>query len=115
MQYLVKILLTAVAVVVISETAKRSTLAGAVLASIPIISVLALFWLYIDTQDVARVSALASQVFWLVLPSLVFFLVLPLLLKHGIGFYPSILTSMGVTAGCYIGVLWILRRFGVAF
>lgn len=70
--YLTKIALTAVLVVVISEIAKRSTFMGALLTSIPLISILAMFWLYIDTKDTAKVSALATSVFWLALPSLIF-------------------------------------------
>ena len=82
--YIVKIVVTAILVVLISEIAKRSSFVGALLASIPIISVLAMFWLYMDTNDVLKVSSFASSVFWLVLPSLVLFISLPLLLKHGV-------------------------------
>jgi hypothetical protein len=68
-------------VLAISEIARRSSFAGALLASIPLVSVLAIIWLYVDTKDVAKVSALSTSVFWLVLPSLVLFVTLPVLLK----------------------------------
>jgi len=87
--YLVKIVITSVLIVLISEIAKRSSFVGALLASAPIISVAAIFWLYIDTKDVTKVSALTSSVFWLVLPSLALFVTLPLFLKHGLNFYLS--------------------------
>jgi hypothetical protein len=90
MQYLIKITITAVLVVAISEVAKRSSFAGAVLASVPLISVLALFWLYIETENIERVSELSTSVFWLVLPSLALFVALPLMLRQGINFYFSI-------------------------
>ena len=67
--YLVKIALTTVLIVAISEIAKRSSLIGAILASVPLVSVLAMLWLYIETRDVGKVSTLATSVFWLVLPS----------------------------------------------
>ena len=99
--YLTKIALTAVLVVVISEIAKRSTFMGALLTSIPLISILAMFWLYIDTKDTAKVSALATSVFWLALPSLIFFIALPLLLKQNINFYLSMSISMALTVVSY--------------
>lgn len=79
--YIVKILLTTASIVAISEIAKRSSFFGALLASIPLISVLAMLWLYIDTKDVSKISSLSMNVFWLVIPSLTLFLSLPFFLK----------------------------------
>jgi len=111
--YLIKIAITTILIVVISEVAKRSSFAGALLASIPLISVLAMFWLYIDTKDITKVSALATSVFWLVLPSLALFIALPLLLKQGLHFYLSISLSIGLTIGCYWLMVTILNYYGV--
>lgn len=113
MYYLAKIIVTTALIVTISEIAKRSSFVGAILASIPLISVLAMFWLYIDTKDVTRVSALATSVFWLILPSLALFVTLPALLKQGLAFYPSIGISIGITVGCYFLMVSILNHFGV--
>lgn len=63
--YLTKIVITTFLIVLISEIAKRSSFIGALLASIPLISVLAMMWLYIDTKDVDKVRSLATSVFWL--------------------------------------------------
>ncbi len=111
--YLTKIAITTVLIVAISEIAKRSSFAGAILASIPIVSVLAMLWLYVDTKDVAKVSALATSVFWLVLPSLVLFITLPLLLKQGLHFYSSIGLSIGFTIGAYWLMVVVLNHYGV--
>jgi hypothetical protein len=111
--YLVKIVITTILIVAISEIAKRSTLIGAILASIPLVSVLAMTWLYVDTKDVEKVSALSISVFWLVLPSLALFVTLPLLLKSGFNFYLSISISIVVTAGCYFLMVTVLNHFGV--
>ena len=111
--YLIKIIITTVLIVAISEIAKRSSFIGAVLASVPLISILAMTWLYIDTKDVAKVSALATSVFWLVLPSLAFFVALPLLLRQGVNFYLSISLSIVVTAGCYWLMVTALGHYGV--
>lgn len=111
--YLVKLAVTALLIVAISEIAKRSSLAGAVLASIPLVSVLAMIWLYVDTRDVTRVSALATSVFWLVLPSLALFVALPVLLKQGVHFTLSISISIAITVGCYFLMIAVLNHFGV--
>ena len=111
--YLVKIAITTTLIVTISEIAKRSTLVGAVLASIPLISVLAMFWLYLETKDTSQVGTLATSVFWLILPSLVLFITLPLLLKQGMNFYPSIALSILATIFCYFIMISILHYFGI--
>ena len=111
--YLVKIAITTILIVVISEVAKRSTFVGAILASVPLISVLAMIWLYIDTKDVTKISSLSIGVFWLVIPSLALFLALPLLLKQGLNFYLSISISIGLTVGCYWIMVSALDHFGV--
>ena len=111
--YLVKIAITTVLIIAIAEIAKRSSFAGALLASVPLVSVLAMFWLYIDTKDVTKVSALSTSVFWLVLPSLALFVTLPVLLKQGLNFYLSMSISIGITLGCYFLMISLLNHFGV--
>lgn len=111
--YIAKVAVTAVLVVLIAEISKRSSFIGAVLASVPLTSVLAMLWLYIDTGDVGKVSALASSIFWLVLPSLALFIALPILLTKGLGFYPSLAVSIAITAICYWLMVVTLRHYGV--
>ncbi len=111
--YIFKIAITTVLIVAIAEIAKRSSLYGALLASVPLVSVLAMIWLYIDTKDATKVSTLATSVFWLILPSLALFVSLPLLLKQGINFYTSISIAIGLTVVCYATLLLILNQFGI--
>ena len=111
--YIVKVIISAVLIVAISEISKRSSLIGAVLASIPLVSVLAMIWLYVDTRDVDRVAGLASSIFWLVLPSLALFIALPLLLKLGYNFYLSMGASIMITIGCYGLMITVLNRYGI--
>lgn len=112
--YVLKIAITAALVVVISEISKRSSFTAAILASVPIISVLAILWLFIETKDAVKVAALSSSVFWLVLPSLALFIVLPVLLKYGVNFYLSLSASIGITIGCYFLLILIAKKFGVS-
>jgi hypothetical protein len=111
-QYLVKVVVTALLVVAISEVSKRSSFFGALLASVPVISVLAMIWLYNDTRDPAQVAALSKSVFWLVLPSLALFLLLPMLLAKGYHFYLSLAASIGATALIYLAAISVTRHLG---
>lgn len=111
--YVAKIFITTVSIILISEVAKRSSFFGALLASIPLVSVLAMIWLYIDTKDILKVSSLATSVFWLVIPSLALFVSLPLLLKGGINFYLSLIISIGITILCYWLLITLLNVFGI--
>ncbi len=105
--------LSALLIVLISEVAKRSTWLGAILASLPITSLLAFCWLYQDTGDTTQIAALSRGIFWLVLPSLVLFIALPILLEHGITFVWAMLLACGLTALAYGAMSWGLPRIGV--
>ena len=111
--YIIKIAVTVVLVVLISEVAKRSSLIGAILASVPLVSVLGIMWLYIDTKDVNKINDLATSIFWLVLPSLALFITLPVLLKREMNFYFSMGISIVVTILCYYTMILVLGRFGI--
>ncbi len=111
--YILKFFVSALIIVLVSEIAKRSSGFAALIASLPLTSLLAIIWLHIDGSESTQIAELSSQIFWLVLPSLVLFLVLPLLLKQGIGFWSSLAFSATATIVCYFALLPLLRRFGV--
>lgn len=112
MIYLVtKYATTALIVVLVSELAKRSTLAGAILASIPTVSVLAMIWIYLETRDTGRLAAFSVDVVWLVLPSLVLFVVLPTLLRAGVGFWWSLAAGVAATTLAYWGSVHLMTWF----
>jgi hypothetical protein len=111
--YVVKVLVTVAVVVAVSEIAKRSAFWGAVLASLPLISLLAFVWLYVDTHDVQRVADLSQGIFWLVLPSLTMFLLLPFLLRSGWSFWYSLAVACVATVMAYFGVIWFLQKLGI--
>jgi hypothetical protein len=115
MLYALKVLLTAILAVAISEVSKRSTLLGGIIASLPLTSLLAFVWLYGETGDTAKIANLSNSVFWYVLPSLVLFLVLPLLLVRGFGFWLSLGIASALTFLAYLLMTALLSRFGVTF
>lgn len=111
--YIVKLLLSALVIVAVSEIAKRSGYWGGVIASLPLVSILAITWLYIDTQDAVKVAALARSTVWFVVPSLAFFIVLPLMLGAGRSFVVSMVFALAVTAASYLIMASVLQKYGV--
>jgi len=111
--YIDKVVLTAAVVVAVSEVAKRSTFWSAALASLPLTSILAFVWLYLDTTDTARVAELSHSILWLVLPSLTLFIVLPILLRSGVAFWLGLVVACIATAIAYLAMVWCLNRFGI--
>lgn len=111
--YAIKVAVTAIVVVAVAEIAKRSPIWAALLASLPLTSLLAFVWLYVDTGERERVAELAQGILWLVLPSLVLFVTLPLMLRAGWGFWTSLASSCAATAGAYLAMVWVLGRVGI--
>ena len=112
--YVLKTAVTVALVVLVSEISKRSSVAGALLASVPLVSVMAFVWLYVDTRDTAQVAALARNIGWLVLPSLALFIALPIMLTRGYGFYLSLAMSIALTVVAYLLALLVGRQLGVS-
>ena len=86
----IKAALSGIIIMVASEVARRSPSYGALLISLPLVSILSLIWLWRDTGDSQRVAALSEATFWLVLPTLPMLLVLPALLRHGVEFWGAL-------------------------
>ena len=108
MPYLTKIVLSVVMVLAISETTKRFGFWGSLLASLPVLSVISMIWIYTDTKDIQKISAFSTQVFWFILPSVGLFLTLPCFLSR-YSFYLSLTLSCLVTIGLYLMMLGIFR------
>ena len=113
-QYLIKLILSAAIIVVVSEVAKRSTLIAAIVVSLPLITMLSLIWLYIDTRDLEKVSQLSMSIFWLVIPSLSFLLILPQLLRYQLNFFLSIALSSAAMVVVYLVTIAGLRKLGIS-
>ncbi|UPT73984.1 MAG: DUF3147 family protein [Elusimicrobiota bacterium] len=112
MSFAIKLVLSALIIAAASELGKRSTAAGAILISLPLSSLLAVTWLYVETKDAGRVAAMTTGIFWAILPSLLFFLVLPALLKRGWGYWPALGASCAATAGGYAAYAALMSRIG---
>lgn len=112
--YAVKVTLSALAIVAISEIAKRHSGFAALVAAIPLTSLLAFVWLHIEGMPASQIANLSNDIFWLVLPSLVLFVSLPLLLRQGVHFWPALAVSVAATVAAYLLLLPLLRRLGVS-
>lgn len=110
---LLKAALSGVIIAIVSEVARRAPGLGALIASLPLISVLGMIWLWRDTQDTARMADHAFATFWFVLPSLPMFLAIPLLLNRGMGFWPALAIGCAMTVVLYLAMVWVLGQFGV--
>ena len=111
--FILKCALSGIIVAVVSEVAKRSPAFGALIVSLPLVSLLGIIWLWRDTADTARIASHAESTFWYVLPSLPMFLVLPAMLRAGIGFWPSMGAGCALTIILYLVTAWSLARFGI--
>lgn len=109
-QYIIKVIISALVIVAVSEIGKRNSFWAAVVASLPLTSLLAFVWLHVETGDADRIAELAQGIFWLVLPSLVLFLLLPVLLRAHWGFWPSLAVSCVVTAAAYGAMMWVMSK-----
>jgi hypothetical protein len=114
MLYLVlKALLSGVIIMAVSEIAKRSPAFGALVASLPLVSLLAIMWLWRDTGDTKRIADHAEATFWYVLPSLPMFLAFPALLRSSMPFWWALLASCVLTVVLYFATVIVAARFGV--
>ena len=116
MMYLIlKTLISAIVIVVVSEIAKRYTWTAAIIVSLPLTSLLAFVWLYWDTRDSQKVIELSYSTIVMSLPSFIFFIIFPLLLKIKQNFIISLIISIICTALAYIIFMFIIKKFNFNF
>jgi len=110
---LIKAAISGVLVALVSEVARRFPGIGGLIASLRLVSVLAMIWLWRDTHDPVRMAAHASATFWFVLPSLPMFLLIPELLRRGAGFWPSLVAGCALTIALYSLMVWLGPKLGL--
>src|SRR5438552_2083534 len=104
----VKAALSGVIIAIVSEVTRRSPALGALIVSLPLVSILGILWLWHDTSDAERVATHTQSTFWYVLPTLPMFLVMPALLRDGNGFWTTLSVCCALTAVLYLGMIWLL-------
>lgn len=111
--FVLKAALSGLLIAAISEIARRSPGVAALVASLPLISILGMIWLWRDTGDSARIATHAEATFWYVLPSLPMFLLMPWMIRSGLGFWLSLAVGCAVTFGLYMLLVWLAPRFNL--
>ena len=107
-----KYLLSAGVIVLISEVAKRSDKLGAMIAALPIVTLLAMIWLYVENQPKEKITNYAWYTFWYVLPTLPMFLAFPFLHQR-LGFWLSLASWAAISVVCFILLASLLKQFGI--
>ncbi len=109
----IKAALSGIIVAIVSEVAKRYPGVGALIASLPLVSVLGMIWLWRDKPDVANMAAHVEATFWFVLPSLPMFLLIPVLLRGGVSFWAALAVGCALTIALYLTMILIGPKFGL--
>tara|TARA_B100000900_G_scaffold383064_1_gene370705 strand:- start:147 stop:500 length:354 start_codon:yes stop_codon:yes gene_type:complete len=115
MKYIfLKIIISSGIITLVSEISKKSSFIGGLVASIPLISVLSMVWLYIDSKDIVKkIKNLSTSIFWMVIPSLIFFLSIPILINIGFNFWHSLIIAIILTISFYFLTISILSQCGI--
>ena len=114
MTYLfLKAAISGILIALASEVARRNAGIGALIASLPLVSILGMIWLWRDTQDPVRLANHAQATLWYVAPSLPMFLIIPALLRAGFGFWLALGVGCAVTILLYLLVIWAAPRLGI--
>lgn len=112
---IIKAALSGVLIAIISEVAKRYPGLGGLIASLPLVSVLGMIWLWRDKPDAANMAAHAEATFWFVLPSLPMFLAIPALLRSGWSFWAALAAGCALTVLLYALMVAFGPRLGIRF
>lgn len=111
--FILKSALSGVIIAAIAEIARRSPVLAALLASLPLVSVLGMIWMWQEGQALPQIARHSEATFWLVLPSMPMFLVVPGLIRSGMGFWTSLLVGCAGTVALYLLLLWIGPKLGL--
>tara|TARA_B100000683_G_scaffold51191_1_gene48706 strand:+ start:1216 stop:1566 length:351 start_codon:yes stop_codon:yes gene_type:complete len=107
-----KYLTTALVVVIITEVAKRNDKLGGLIGALPLITIMALVWLYFEKQGYEKIANHAWYTFWYVIPTLPMFLAFPFIYKVT-GFWLSLLLCILITGICFAVLAFIVKQFGI--
>lgn len=108
-----KAILSGLIIAAVSEIAKRQPTLGALVASLPLVSLLGMILLWREKPDAENMATHSAATFWYVLPSLPMFLLIPALLRSGMNFWVALALGCVLTIALYLAMSWIGPRFGL--
>ena len=109
----VKAVVSGIIIAIVSEVARRSPGWGALIVSLPLVSILGMLWLWRDTHDPVRLAAHAQATFWFVLPTLPMVLLIPAMLRQGYSVWLALGLGCALTILLCLAVTLIGARFGL--
>lgn len=109
----IKAIISGILIALVSTIAKRYPGFGALIASLPLVSVLGMIWLWHDKPDAENMALHSAATFWYVLPSLPMFLLIPALLRLGWPFWAALTAGCFLTIGLYLAMTWIGPKCGL--
>ncbi len=111
MLYLIKTLIAALIIVAVGEVSRRSSVLAAFLLALPIVSITALVWIYIESKDKVKIADISYETFWYVIPTLPMFVLLSWMLRNDYNFYIALFICCVLTAGLFAATQFILTKF----
>ena len=108
-----KAVLSGTLIVAIAEIGKRLPAMGALIASLPLVSVLGMILLWRARPDAENMALHAEATFWYVLPSLPMFLAIPAMLRSGWPFWLALGLGCALTMALYLLMMQLGPRFGL--
>jgi len=112
-QLVAKALLAGVMIAAIAELGRRLPAMAALVASLPLVSVLGMIFLWHAKPDAENMAVHAEATFWYVLPSLPMFLAIPAMLRSGVNFWVALLAGCALTVALYLLMMNLGPRFGL--
>ena len=113
---ILKYLITAALVVAISKIAKYSDRLGALIAALPMVTVLAMTWMFFEYKGQEQTEKIANHAyytFWYVIPTMPMFLLMPWMLRKGVHYGWVLLAGCVLTVVLFVITAWIMKRFGI--
>lgn len=108
-----KFLVTSFIIVLVSEVAKRTDKIGALIASLPFVTIMVMIWLYVEKQGAEKIANHAYYTLWFVVPTLPMFAQIPYMLRKGYNFWLTLGVGILVTFLSFLITVWIGKKFGV--
>lgn len=111
--FIIRALLSGLIIATIAALGRKAPALAALVASLPLISILGMIWLWRDTSDSRLLADHAEATLWYVLPSLPMFLLIPAMLRSGQNFWVALATGIALTIVLYLLTITVAARFGV--
>lgn len=111
--FFIRAALSGIIVAIIALVSRRYPGLGGLIASLPLISVLGMVWLWHDTGDREAVATYLQSAFWYFIPTIPMFIFMPMMLRHGISFWLTLTVGIVVTLLLYLAMNRALAHYGI--